>query len=192
MSVRLLTIKISQWARENLCCYLKKNFPNINQPVLTNQGGDAEFLANQMQDENSSWFGVSRNFSRTFLLHNCFYEFWLALCRHFPAIIRDWLRGSLTASFKSTGQYGGEMSELDDAGTYFDLGPKKVTGIGTYYYMSTRNNNFSNRSQKGRLIISNTERISRMIGRNGGTLSFNEWVTLTCRLIFTRRARIGN
>jgi len=66
------------------------------------------------------------------------------------------------------------MSELDDAGTYFDLGPKKVTGSGTYHYMSTRNNNFSNRSQKGRLIISNTERISRMIGRNGGTLSFNE------------------
>ena len=66
------------------------------------------------------------------------------------------------------------MSELDDAGTYFDLGPKKVTGTGTYHYMSTRNNNFSNRSQKGRIIISNIERISRMIGRNGGTLSFTE------------------
>ena len=66
------------------------------------------------------------------------------------------------------------MSELDDAGTYFDLGPKKVTGTGTYYYMSTRNNNFSNRSQKGKIIISNTERIERMIGRNGGKLTFNE------------------
>lgn len=66
------------------------------------------------------------------------------------------------------------MSELDDAGTYFDLGPKKVTGSGTYHYMSTRNNNFSNRSQKGRIIISNIERISRMIGRNGGNLTFNE------------------
>ena len=66
------------------------------------------------------------------------------------------------------------MSELDDAGTYFDLGPQKVTGSGTYHYMSTRNNNFSNRSQKGRIIISNSERIARMIGRNGGTLTFNE------------------
>lgn len=69
-------------------------------------------------------------------------------------------------------QFGGEMSELDDAGTYFDLGPKKVTGIGTYYYMSTRNNNFSNRSQKGRIIISNIEQISKMIGRLGGTFKF--------------------
>ncbi|XP_078384681.1 protein DD3-3-like [Oculina patagonica] len=71
-------------------------------------------------------------------------------------------------------QFGGEMSELDDAGTYFDLGPKKITGSGTYHYMSTRNNNFSNRSQKGRIIISNSERIARMIGRNGGTLTFND------------------
>ena len=78
--------------------------------------------------------------------------------------------------FESTGQFGGEMSELDDAGTYFDLGPKKVTGSGTYHYMSTRNNNFSNRSQKGRITISNTERLTRKIGRNGGTLAFNEWV----------------
>lgn len=71
-------------------------------------------------------------------------------------------------------QFGGEMSELDDAGTYFDLGPKKVTGIGTYHYMSTRNNNFSNRSQKGRIVISNTEQISRKLGRLGGTLKFSD------------------
>ena len=75
---------------------------------------------------------------------------------------------------KLLGQFGGEMSELDDAGTYFDLGPKKVTGIGTYHYMSTRNNNFSNRSQKGKIIISNTERIDKMIGRRGGKLAFHE------------------
>lgn len=75
---------------------------------------------------------------------------------------------------RPTGQFGGEMSELDDAGTYFDLGPQKVTGIGTYYYMSTRNNNFSNRSQKGRIVISNIEQISRKLGRLGGTLEFSE------------------
>ena len=37
--------------------------------------------------------------------------------------------------------------------SYFDLGPRQVTRSGTYHYMSTRNNNFSNRSQKGKLIV---------------------------------------
>jgi len=36
---------------------------------------------------------------------------------------------------------------------YFDLGPRQATGVGTYNYMCTRNNNFSNRSQKGKIII---------------------------------------
>ena len=45
------------------------------------------------------------------------------------------------------------MSELDDAGTYFDLGLQKVTSPGTYHYMCSRNNNFSNRIQKGKLIV---------------------------------------
>lgn len=51
-------------------------------------------------------------------------------------------------------QLGGEMSELDDAGTYYDLGPRMVTQVGTYYFMCTRNNNFSNRSQKGKITLS--------------------------------------
>ena len=66
------------------------------------------------------------------------------------------------------------MSELDDAGTYFDLTPRKVTGINTYHYMSTRNNNFSNRSQKGRIVVSNSDRIDKKIGRNGGSITFKE------------------
>ena len=45
------------------------------------------------------------------------------------------------------------MDELDDAGTYFDLGPRKMIMPGTYHYMCTRNNNFSNRSQKGKLVV---------------------------------------
>jgi hypothetical protein len=36
---------------------------------------------------------------------------------------------------------------------YFDLGIFRMNKSGTYNYMSTRNNNFSNRSQKGTLII---------------------------------------
>ncbi|XP_065192405.1 protein DD3-3-like [Sycon ciliatum] len=68
-------------------------------------------------------------------------------------------------------QFRGEMSELDDAGTYFDLGPKKVTSVGTYHYMCTRNNNFSNRSQKGKLVVSAQSVQYRSIGLNGGNLT---------------------
>uniref|UniRef100_F6TGA3 Self-marker protein n=1 Tax=Ciona intestinalis TaxID=7719 RepID=F6TGA3_CIOIN len=46
-------------------------------------------------------------------------------------------------------QFGGDMDELNEAGTYFDLGLRKITSTGIYSYMCTRNNNFSNRSQKG-------------------------------------------
>ncbi|XP_072025682.1 protein DD3-3-like [Amphiura filiformis] len=68
-------------------------------------------------------------------------------------------------------QFRGEMSELDDAGTYFDLGPQKVTQAGTYHYMCTRNNNFSNRSQKGRLIAKNEVVKYESIGYTGGNVT---------------------
>lgn len=68
-------------------------------------------------------------------------------------------------------QYGGEMSELDDAGTYFDLGPRKVTSNGIFHYMCTRNNNFSNRGQKGKVVVGNTEIVVKKIGWNGGNLT---------------------
>ena len=45
------------------------------------------------------------------------------------------------------------MVDLDDAGTYFNLGLRQVTQVGTYYYVCTRNNNFSNRSQKGVVFV---------------------------------------
>lgn len=65
------------------------------------------------------------------------------------------------------------MSELDDAGTYFDLGPRKVTSNGIYYYMSTRNNNFSNRSQKGRIVVIDYVTTEKKIGWNGGNLTIS-------------------
>ena len=70
-----------------------------------------------------------------------------------------------------TDQFRGEMSELDDAGTYFDLGPQKVTMTGTYHYMCTRNNNFSNRSQKGRLVVKNEIVKYAAIGSTGGNVT---------------------
>ena len=79
-------------------------------------------------------------------------------------------------SLSSAAQFGGEMSELDDAGTYFDLGPRKVTRRGTYLYMCSRNNNFTNRSQKGKVIVGSTSIASKRIGWNGGTLSMGRCV----------------
>lgn len=68
-------------------------------------------------------------------------------------------------------QFGGVMSLLDEAGTYYDLGLRQVTQAGIYNYMSTRNNNFSNRDQKGRVIAASTAATSAVIGVNGGTLA---------------------
>ncbi|KAM9973905.1 hypothetical protein ACTFIW_007567 [Dictyostelium discoideum] len=42
---------------------------------------------------------------------------------------------------------------LNNAGTRFNGGVQKMTKTGSYYYMSTRNNNFSNRNQKGAIHI---------------------------------------
>ena len=63
------------------------------------------------------------------------------------------------------------MSELDDAGTYFDLGPRKVTQRGTYHYMCTRNNNFTNRSQKGKVIVGDNKLATGRIGWTGGKVN---------------------
>ena len=60
------------------------------------------------------------------------------------------------------------MSELDDAGTYFDLKPKKITAEGIYHFLSTRNNNFSNRSQKGKIVVVKQKKTEKSIGWNGG------------------------
>jgi len=61
---------------------------------------------------------------------------------------------STLGSAESKGQLGGELSELDDASPYYNGGLVLVTSsTGTYDYLGTRNNNFSNRSQKGRLVV---------------------------------------
>lgn len=66
------------------------------------------------------------------------------------------------------------MSELDDAGTYFDLGPRKITSQAVYHYLCTRNNNFTNRSQKGKIIILINAQTANRIGWNGGFVEISK------------------
>nr|XP_039264371.1 protein DD3-3-like [Styela clava] len=68
-------------------------------------------------------------------------------------------------------QFGGVMHELDDAGTYYDLTPRKVTMVGDFNYMCTRNNNFSNRSQKGKIIVKKSKVSQAYIGQLGGNVT---------------------
>ncbi|RNA14329.1 DD3-3-like [Brachionus plicatilis] len=75
-------------------------------------------------------------------------------------------------AFLRDNQIGGSMDELDDAGTYFDFGTRKVTSSGVFHYMSTRNNNFSNRDQKGLVISYENEFFDDFIGWNGGVIDF--------------------
>merc|ERR1712168_1046166 len=49
---------------------------------------------------------------------------------------------------------GGDPSKLDRAPAYVNVGPVQVNTCGTFNYLCTRNNNFSNRSQKGKVIVS--------------------------------------
>eukprot|EP00118_Oscarella_pearsei_P024793 m.306807 g.306807 ORF g.306807 m.306807 type:complete len:796 (+) comp41600_c0_seq1:94-2481(+) len=71
-------------------------------------------------------------------------------------------------------QFRGELSELDDSGTYFDLGPKKVTGVGEYHYLCTRNNNFSNRSQKGKMYVNRQAQTWAQVDWNGGKMEIGQ------------------
>jgi len=65
-------------------------------------------------------------------------------------------------------QFRGEMSELDDAGTYFNMLPHKISGpLGVFYYLCTRNNNFSNRSQKGKVVVTEAIQETGPCGETG-------------------------
>merc|ERR1719150_915763 len=65
----------------------------------------------------------------------------------------------------------GNMEELDDAGTTFCIEPLKVSSTeeGLWNFLCTRNNNFSNRSQKGTLAVSN---------------AYTDWVSATSQGYF--------
>jgi hypothetical protein len=102
-------------------------------------------------------------------------------------------RVTLTAlAILNNRQLGGELSELDDAGTYFDLDPVVATRIGTYHYMCTRNNNFSNRSQKAKITVSEKKATTSLIGQSGGTVGMSTAGTFTGVLTTDLQRRINN
>jgi len=51
------------------------------------------------------------------------------------------------------GVFGGDNEYLQAASAYFDLGPRKLTEEGKWVFMSTHNNRFGVRSQKGKVIV---------------------------------------
>merc|ERR1719493_279623 len=71
------------------------------------------------------------------------------------------------------------MEELDDAGASFSLAPQQATEIGCWNYVSTRNNNFSNRSQKGTLCVDEGAYASGDVGPNGDNVVTNVgWISV--------------
>ncbi|GFO22636.1 protein dd3-3-like [Plakobranchus ocellatus] len=81
---------------------------------------------------------------------------------------------AITLAYSGPGQLRREIFELDNAATYFNLPPRKVTQQGTYHYMSTRNNNFSNRDQKGQVIVSTNQNVMKAIGWLGGNVTLGD------------------
>lgn len=67
----------------------------------------------------------------------------------------------------------GNMEELDDASTSVNLPPQQVSAMGCWNYVSTRNNNFSNRSQKGKLCVLDGSVNVKMVGQNGAEIWSN-------------------
>jgi len=73
----------------------------------------------------------------------------------------------------------GNMEELDDAGASFSMEPQQATQIGCWNYVSTRNNNFSNRSQKGTICVDEGAYASGDVGPNGDNVVTNVgWISV--------------
>jgi len=150
------------------CFHIQWTGSNTNPDNNDGQGRQGTDRSNMVQqaakvyDEEGQPFGYSGQFGRSFP-ENLSSSSFLGLS--------DEDEQTLALLSKNNGpQFGGEMSELDDAGTYFDLGPRKMTVSGIWHYLCTRNNNFSNRSQKGKVVSSTVASQTQAIGWNGGSV----------------------
>jgi len=65
----------------------------------------------------------------------------------------------------------GNMEELDDAPTSFDMLPQQAKLVGCWAMMGTRNNNFSNRSQKSTVCVNDGEVYTADVGPGGASFS---------------------
>jgi len=74
---------------------------------------------------------------------------------------------SMLATTRQTPHDYGNMEELDDAGTSINLDPQQVTKQGCWNYMGTRNNNFSNRAQKGKFCVTEGDSGDMNVGPAG-------------------------
>ena len=66
----------------------------------------------------------------------------------------------------------GYTATLDSAAPYYDGGAVQIADTGVIHYMCTRNNAFSNRDQKGIIIVVDFDFSYDTIGKNGGNLVF--------------------
>jgi hypothetical protein len=109
-----------------------------------------------------SGMGVNYPASQTWLKNNpnMFESDWLksqmALVGQDPAACAP---GASVANGDVTNQDATDCQKLNLAPSYFDAGLIRfniTSGNQPFYYMSTRNNSFTNRSQKGSLLVTNT------------------------------------
>ncbi len=69
---------------------------------------------------------------------------------------------------------GGYDKQLNEASPYYDLGLQKITSPGgVFYYMCTRNNNFSNRDQKGQIVVYASQFFEEFFDSLGGLVQLN-------------------
>lgn len=90
---------------------------------------------------------------------------------HFGGLSKDDVEAACTLRRDSAANFDyGNMEELDDAGTSFNLAPKQVKEVGCWALMGTRNNNFSNRAQKMMFCVSAGDFGKGTVGPAGGTV----------------------
>merc|ERR1712117_509182 len=73
----------------------------------------------------------------------------------------------------------GNMEELDDAGASVSFAPQQAKELGCWNYVSTRNNNFSNRSQKGTICVDEGDYAAGDVGPSGdAVVASSGWISI--------------
>jgi len=72
----------------------------------------------------------------------------------------------------------GHNTQLDDNSPYFDFGIRSITQNGIYHFLNTRNNDFSNRNQVGKIVVGVSAAAMDLVGWNGGVVkTASQWVS---------------